>query len=102
MPTISKTKKKRLPTGNNYVNERRKIYQSERWKKLRAWKLYDNPLCEMCLKEGKVTPAEDIHHVVSFMSTNDMEQRMFLAYDYDNLMSLCKRHHQAIHNRKRE
>jgi 5-methylcytosine-specific restriction protein A len=53
----------------------------------------------MCLQEGKVVPAENIHHVVSFMSTDNPEQRMFLAYDYDNLMSLCRVHHQEVHNR---
>jgi 5-methylcytosine-specific restriction protein A len=54
----------------------------------------------MCLKENKTTPAEDIHHTTSFMSTDDPVQRVFLAYDYDNLMSLCKKCHQAAHNKK--
>ncbi|WP_278723598.1 HNH endonuclease [Bacteroides finegoldii] len=53
----------------------------------------------MCLKENKTTPAEDIHHIISFMSTDDPVQRAFLAYDYDNLMSLCKKCHQAAHNK---
>ena len=51
------------------------------------------PLCEMCLKEDKVVSAKDIHHIVSFMSTDDPEQRISLAYDYENLMSLCKQCH---------
>lgn len=45
-------------------------------------------------------PAEDIHHLTSFMSTDDPQQRLYLAYDFDNLMSLCKRCHQAIHNKR--
>ncbi|MGJ1015447.1 HNH endonuclease [Bacteroides salyersiae] len=45
-----------------------------------------------------VTPAEDIHHIVSFMSVDNPDQRIFLAYDFDNLMSLCKKCHQNIHN----
>ena len=53
----------------------------------------------MCLKENKTTPAEDIHHISSFMSTDDPVQRNQLAYDYDNLMSLCKKCHQAAHNK---
>ena len=41
-------------------------------------------------KRDWATPAEDVHHIVSFMTTNDPLQRKSLAYDYDNLMSLCK------------
>lgn len=98
MPTINKPKKSYQKDGNKYNTERRKVYNSERWKRLRLWKLANNPLCESCNKEGKTIPAEDIHHIVSFMSTNDYNRRTFLAYDYDNLMSLCKHCHQRIHN----
>lgn len=101
MPTIYKPKKQPKQKYDNYHDvERRKIYDSDRWRRLRAWKYVCNPLCEMCLKENKTVPAEDIHHIVSFMSTDDPVQRTFLAYDYDNLMSLCKTCHQAVHNLK--
>lgn len=53
----------------------------------------------MCA-EWKDSPAEDVHHIVSFMSTADPSKRLALAYDYDNLMSLCKVCHQRIHNLK--
>lgn len=101
MPTIYKPKKKSQKIENNFYDiERQKIYNSERWRRLRAWKFACNPLCEMCLKENKIVPAEDIHHIVSFMSTDDRVQRNFLAYNYDNLMSLCKQCHQRAHNSK--
>ncbi len=101
MPTIYKPTKKKTQKNDNYYDaERRKIYNSDRWRRLRAWKFACNPLCEICLKEDKIVPAEDIHHIISFMSTDDSEQRLFLAYDFDNLMSLCKQCHQNIHNKK--
>lgn len=100
MPTICKPQKQQKKSDNYYDAERRKIYNSDRWRRLRAWKFACSPLCEMCLKENKTTPAEDIHHITSFMSTDDPVQRAFLAYDYDNLMSLCKKCHQAVHNKK--
>lgn len=100
MPTIYKPKKKQTKNGNQYDAERRKIYSSERWRRLRAWKFACDPLCELCLREDKTVPAEDIHHVVSFMSTDDLQQRIHLAYNYDNLMSLCKQCHQRVHNSK--
>lgn len=100
MPTINKPARKKIKRGDNsYEKARRKIYQSERWRKLRAWKIMNNPLCEICLKEEKTVLAEDVHHIVSFMSTDDETQRNHLAYDYDNLMSLCKQCHQLIHNK---
>lgn len=100
MPTIYKPQKPQKKNDNFYDAERRKIYNSERWRRLRAWKFASNPLCEMCLKDNKVVPAEDIHHIVSFMSTDDTTQRYSLAYDFDNLMSLCKQCHQKVHNKR--
>lgn len=102
MPTIYKPNKNMQKNNNQYDSERRKICNSERWRRLHVWKFASDPLCEMCLKEDKVVPAEDIHHIVSFMSTDDPEQRISLAYDYENLMSLCKQCHQKVHNKKGE
>lgn len=100
MPTINKPARKKIQrSDNSYEKARRKIYQSERWRRLRAWKVVNDPLCELCLKEGRTVLAEDVHHIVSFMSTDDETQRNYLAYDYDNLMSLCKQCHQLIHNK---
>lgn len=100
MPTIKKTKKQRKTETNAYDSERRKIYASQRWKTLRGIKIHNSPLCEICEEKGLVVPAEDVHHIVSFMSTDDPCKRYDLAYDYDNLMSICKRCHQRIHNRR--
>lgn len=99
MPTIYKPKKAKKKENNIYDEERRKIYKSTRWRKLRELKIAQQPLCEMCLKEGKTTIAEDVHHIESFMLTDDHMRRMALAYDYENLMSICKMHHQMIHNK---
>lgn len=58
----------------------------------------DNPLCEVCLLAGKVTLAIDIHHIISFLSTDNSNKRSDLAFDYNNLQSVCKNCHQKIHN----
>lgn len=99
MPTIYKPKTAKKKENNLYDEERRKVYQSTRWRKLRELKITQQPLCEMCLAEGKITIAEDVHHIQSFMSTDDKVLRQALAYDYENLMSICKMHHQMIHNK---
>lgn len=101
MPTINKFQKKKINNNTNmYDLERRKIYMSTRWRKLRDLKIKNDPLCEMCLEDGVVTPAEDVHHIVSFMSVTDKHSRAYLAYNYNNLKSLCKKHHQLVHNSK--
>lgn len=100
MPNIYKPKKAVKKRTDKYDADRRKVYQSQRWRMLRLAKLSDVPLCEMCSKKGIIKPAVDVHHIVSFMSTDDDIHRKALAYDYDNLMSLCKECHQFIHNGK--
>ena len=54
------------------------------------------PLCEVCLSKGKVTPAEDVHHIDSFLYYNGT-LRLWKAFDFANLMSVCKECHGLIH-----
>lgn len=98
MPYLKKPNKQPSRTFNR--EERQKIYQSTKWKELRLAKLMQQPLCELCLKEDKVVLAVDVHHITSFMSTTDHLKRIYLAYNPDNLMSLCKECHQKVHNSK--
>lgn len=100
MPTIKKVKKKSVFEKNENRDKRKKVYDTVRWRKLRAWKFSLNPLCEMCEKKGIITPAEDIHHIESFTGAESPERVEALAYDINNLMSLCKKCHQAIHNKR--
>lgn len=98
MPTINRPKRTRKNEGDAYDRERRRIYDSARWRRLSGLKLMQDPLCEYCKKRGVVRPAEDVHHIVSFMEGRGKAQREWLAYDYDNLVSLCKTCHQQVHN----
>ena len=98
MAYIHKKKSNRNRQLEMKRKERMKIYNTQRWRDMRAWKMVENPLCEMCLKEDRVTPVEEIHHMTSFMTTDDPIKRTNLAYDSDNLISICKTCHQRIHN----
>lgn len=74
-----------------------KLLNSKRWKELRAWKLEQNPLCELCQAEGYVTSAIDIHHkepVESGRTEFEMEQ---LCFNPNNLQSLCISCHAKVH-----
>jgi 5-methylcytosine-specific restriction protein A len=98
MPTINKPKKKRT-INDSKRKERQAIYQTSRWRCLRQMKLMYSPLCEECLKDGKATQAIDVHHKDSFLNYAGF-QRESKAFDYSNLMSLCKQCHQKLHNIK--
>lgn len=58
----------------------------------------EQPLCEVCLAKGIVTVGEDIHHIISFLTTDDSKKRIQLAFDYNNLQTVCKVCHQQLHN----
>ena len=58
------------------------------WQKIRARFLAAHPLCEQCRKEGRLTVATEVHHILPLGhgGTNDEE----------NLMALCKPCHSRI------
>ena len=101
MPTIYRPPKKKKTYNSDRRKERQMIYNTDRWRKLRASYLMNHPLCERCQSQGTVREASDVHHKVSFMSTDDQIERESLAYDYDNLESLCRECHNEIHNKKK-
>ena len=59
------------------------------WRKIRKRYVRMHPLCEMCLKEGKSTLVEEVHHIVPLSEGGNHEE--------NNLMSLCKSCHEKIH-----
>lgn len=97
MPWIQKKKSNKDPDINRVL--RQKIYNTTRWRNLRAAYLSVNPLCSECLAEGKTTAAEEVHHVVSFMNAApDLSKMRELAYDWNNLQGLCDYHHNLKHH----
>ena len=99
MPYLNKPKRIRNQSLNRH--NRQKVYQTAKWKRLRQSKLQLNPLCELCLEEGIIKPAEDIHHIISPFSCDPL-YKDYYAYDFDNLLSLCKEHHSKIHSEHKE
>lgn len=80
-----------------------KFYKSKAWMKLKEEVLKEQHYeCQECLKEGRLTRADTVHHV------NEVKERPELAlskYYHDennkklNLIGLCKRCHNKVHNR---
>lgn len=59
------------------------LYQSARWRKLRAQKLQENPFCEVCArgKPSRITAATITHHRVPLKRGGD-------PYEWSNLESI--------------
>jgi len=58
-----------------------------RWRRARAMFLRRNPLCVECQKEGKLTPATIVDHIIPHKGNHD------LFWDESNWQALCKRCH---------
>ena len=59
------------------------------WKRIRDRYAAQHPLCEQCLKEGRYTPVEEVHHILPISKGG--------THAESNLMSLCQSCHTKIH-----
>ncbi|MEA4874383.1 MULTISPECIES: HNH endonuclease signature motif containing protein [Bacillota] len=59
------------------------------WKRIRDRYAREHPLCEMCEENGRLTSAEEVHHILPISLGG--------THDKSNLMSLCKSCHNKIH-----
>lgn len=89
MPTINLPDRSRKRVSTTAKKEAQQIYQDKRWRPLREEKLRCNPLCERCESLGVSRFAKEVHHIVAFMSAASLTHRDRLAFDFDNLRSLC-------------
>jgi len=64
----------------------REVRSSPRWAKLSRRKRTDSPICEWC--ESHAT--EEVHHIQGVAAHPE------LAFDYENLQSLCTRCHRLL------
>ncbi len=64
--------------------------QRAAWRRLSRAYRREHPFCEACREAGRFTPADQVHHKI------DRADREDLAYDWDNLQSLCRSCHSRI------
>ena len=83
--------------SDKVAKDKTEIYNSREWKELRIMKLRTNPLCEECMKQGIVTSARSVHHVVPIETARTKDEMKRLAFDVNNLRSLCFACHARIH-----
>lgn len=58
------------------------------WRQIRTHYITAHPLCEQCLKENKLTPAQEVHHIIPLSHGG--------THAESNLMALCKSCHSRI------
>lgn len=74
-----------------------KLIHSNKWRKLRERVLKDNPLCVKCESEGRITLAEQVHHIIPVESAATDRRITQLMFSYSNLQGLCAPCHVLIH-----
>lgn len=71
------------------------FYKSKDWKLLRLEALQrDNYLCVECLKNGKITPADTVHHI------KPLRIDQTGAEDLNNLETVCRACHNKLHRER--
>jgi 5-methylcytosine-specific restriction protein A len=82
--------------NNNYNRYERDRETSKRynraWKRIRDAYVAAHPLCEECLKQGRVVPVDQVHHIVPLREGG--------TNDFSNLVSLCSACHARIHAKR--
>ena len=72
------------------------FYKSQQWKHCRAYIIKrDKGLCQDCLSKGRLTPAEEVHHITPLTPENIIDPSITL--NEENLISLCRECHKARH-----
>jgi len=77
-----------------------KIMASQEWQTLRQKWLEDHPYCERCKAVGLTRKADVVHHVKPIESAHTENGYMELAFNEDNLLSVCNYHHALIHRKE--
>ena len=84
--------------SDKVAKDKAEIYNSREWKELRVAKLRSTKgLCEECMKEGIVTAARCVHHVVPIETARTKDEMKRLAFDINNLRALCFACHARLH-----
>ena len=74
------------------------FYNSKAWKRCKeAYLSKANHLCEICLEQGKYTPADIVHHKIFLTDENFGDAA--LMFGFDNLQAVCIEHHNDIHGK---
>lgn len=74
-------------------------YNTLAWRRFRQTYYTEHPVCEECLRHHKITPADDLHHLVPFGNGVTEQERWRLFLDPNNVKALCEACHYAYHTK---
>ncbi|OGA59965.1 MAG: hypothetical protein A3G81_26010 [Betaproteobacteria bacterium RIFCSPLOWO2_12_FULL_65_14] len=66
-----------------------RLYDRQRWQRVRALQLREFPLCALHLLLGRAVPAVDVDHIKPLKDGGE-------PFDRDNLRSLCHACHSSV------
>lgn len=95
MPTLNQPKKRNKRVYR--VQKAAQFYNTTTWRKLREAHIMLHPICQKCCKN----PAEEVHHITPILTGETDLEMQELAFDGNNLMSLCRDCHHKIHEELR-
>ena len=79
---------------NPHTQDPRRWYSRAEWKRLAKTQLHRQPLCVMCLQEGKSVPAEVADHIVPVFDAKGAAS--YERFRLGALQSLCRDHHDRV------
>lgn len=78
------------------MGSQKAFYSSQAWKDARRnYKKSVGGLCEECLKNGIITPADIVHHKTPL--TDDNVSDLSISLGWCNLQALCRQCHAKAH-----
>lgn len=60
-------------------------------------KLTQNPICERCAEEGRLSAATEVHHIIPVETGRTPQEKARLMFDVHNLRALCHECHVRSH-----
>ena len=74
------------------------LYNTKKWQQMRrlVWRR-DRGLCQECLKKGIIRQGEAVHHIVEITPDNVSDPN--IALNPENLVTLCRQCHKAMHKK---
>ena len=107
MPTLNlpKRKKSTFHSKTDKREQRQKAYNNTKWRKTRDAYLHEHPICEECLKQGRIYAGGGdrgeihVHHIITPFQGDKVNMELLL--DDNNLMTLCAQCHGEKHSNKK-
>lgn len=78
----------------------KKFYKSKKWQKVRAYVwARDKGLCQRCLRNHIIKAGDTVHHITEITPENITDES--IALNPDNLETLCRDCHAAVHKKEK-